>query len=123
MKKIPKAKLTAQDDVALRNEVRPMQTLACRCINCYRSKAHKISKMQNSRAQVTLASRLRHPNIVQLVAANETTTHYFLVMELMAGGTLSDSLNDQVCQTFCVDFELCYHLGKEPRLKRDSANV
>ena len=47
-------------------------------------------------------SQLHHPNIVRMVEAYQSPTHYFLVMELMAGGKLSTLLADQV---------RCVHVG------------
>ena len=41
-------------------------------------------------------SQLRHPNIVQLILAYETPTHYFLVMELVTGGELFERLLEKV---------------------------
>lgn len=45
--------------------------------------------------EITVMSQLRHPNIVQLLETYQTPTHYFLVMELMAGGKLSARLEAQ----------------------------
>ena len=52
--------------------------------------------LSNASTQITVMSKLRHPNIVQVVETYQSPTHYFLVMELMAGGKLSTRLEDQV---------------------------
>jgi serine/threonine protein kinase len=47
------------------------------------------------RNEVSIMSQLRHPNIVQLEVAYESTNCYFLVMELVTGGELFERLLDK----------------------------
>ena len=44
--------------------------------------------------EINILKEVHHPNIIKLIEVHETSTHYYLVMELCNGGGLSDCLEE-----------------------------
>ncbi|XP_065816746.1 serine/threonine-protein kinase Nek3 [Labrus bergylta] len=61
------------------------------------------SKLENSRREAVLLSRMKHPNIVAFREALEADDLLWIVMEYCSGGDLLQKIQRQKATQFCVD--------------------
>uniref|UniRef100_UPI0037E9ADF0 serine/threonine-protein kinase Nek3 n=1 Tax=Semicossyphus pulcher TaxID=241346 RepID=UPI0037E9ADF0 len=61
------------------------------------------SKLENSRREAVLLSRMKHPNIVAFREALEADDLLWIVMEYCSGGDLLQRIKKQKTAQFCVD--------------------
>ncbi len=57
-----------------------------------------ISQIEQIQEEINVLSNLKHPNIIHLLESTFIGKMVYVIMEYVAGGSLMDHLNVQVCK-------------------------